>query len=79
MSLNAYDLLNIVGKKVSGIVCKENPANSSVIQLFLMFDDKTHYELPIDKAGSVIPDDLHGETLLEAYLDSSGKTVIVKG
>lgn len=79
MSINAYDLLNIVGKKVVGIVCKENPSNQGVIQLFLMFDDRTHYELPVDKSGGVIPDDVYGETLLEAYLDSSGKTVIVKG
>ncbi len=79
MSINAYDLLNIVGKKVVGIVCKENPSNKGVIQLFLMFDDKTHYELPINTTGNTTVDYTNSETLLEAYLDSSGKTVIVKG
>jgi hypothetical protein len=91
MSINVSDLVNMVGMKITGVICKDNPTkNDGSVQLTILFDNGTYLDLystmegAINRIGEKNEKDKYGidddsTIILEAYLDNSGKTIITKG
>ena len=91
MGINVSDLVNIVGLKVSGIICKDNPTREDgSVQLTILFDNGTYLDLystmegSVNRVGEKSEKDNYGIDdgsiiILEAYLDNHGKTIITKG
>lgn len=91
MGINVSDLVSIIGMRISGIICKDNPGRQDgSIQMTLLFDNGTYLDLystmdgSINQIGQKSEKDNYGideksTIILEAYLDNSGKTIITKG